>query len=57
MSTNHIFNIHINKLDLALSNLQWLTGHKTKLNQTKPNQIKPKLFLPNFISSESSPFS
>ena len=27
------------KQDLALDNLQWLIGHKTNLNQTKPNQI------------------
>ena len=27
------------KEDLALNDLQWLIGHKTKTNQTKPNQI------------------
>ena len=27
-----IFNIHVNKPDLALNNLQWLICHKTKPN-------------------------
>ena len=36
MFTNNINLIYMNKLDLALNNLQWLICHKTKSNQTKP---------------------
>ena len=44
-----IYLIYIYKEDLALNNLQWLTCHKTKRNQTKPNifclTIRPSTFL------------
>ena len=30
---NHIYLMYMYKEDLALNNLQWLIGHKTKPNQ------------------------
>ena len=40
----------MNKLDLALNNIQWLICHKTKPNQTKPNLCTLRnMFHPHFF--------
>ena len=38
MFTNNIYLIYMNKLNVALNNLQWLICHKTKPNQTRAVQ-------------------
>ena len=35
----YIFNIDMYKQGLALNNLQWLIGHKTKPNQQKKKEM------------------
>ena len=38
-----IYLMYMDKMDLALNNLQWLICHKTQPNQTKPNLFLSQL--------------
>ena len=52
MFTNHIYLIYINKLDLALNNLQWFICHKTKPNRSNTAHLTETVEYTNCISAE-----